>query len=68
MGLNGAWLKSPISFTFSLLLLTIAIFEYNFLEAAPIALQKIVDRISDSYVVLEVKSSTDLINSVNKIK
>ena len=43
---------TPISFTFCLLLLTIAMQKYNFLEAAPIALQKIVDRISDSYIVL----------------
>lgn len=43
---------TPICFTFTLLFLTIAIFKFNFLEAAPIALQKIVDRISDSYIVL----------------
>ncbi|MBP3597341.1 MAG: hypothetical protein J6J60_08105 [Clostridia bacterium] len=43
---------TPICFTFTLFFLTIAMFKFNFLEAAPIALQKIVDRISDSYIVL----------------
>lgn len=43
---------TPICFTFTLFFLAIAMFKFNFLEAAPIALQKIVDRISDSYIVL----------------
>lgn len=43
---------TPICFSFSLIFILIAIFKFNFLEAAPIALQKIVDRISDSYIVL----------------
>lgn len=48
---------TPICFTFTLVFLTIAMFKFNFLEAAPIALQKIVDRISDSYIVLNESNS-----------
>ena len=41
-----------ISFSFSLLLFAFAILKFDFLKVAPIALQKIVDRISDGYLVL----------------
>ena len=44
---------TPITFTLTILLCAIAIFKFQFLGVAPIALQKIVDRISDSYVVLD---------------
>lgn len=44
---------TPICFSFTVLLCAIAIFKFQFLGVAPIALQKIVDRISDSYVVLD---------------
>lgn len=44
---------TPITFTVTILLCAIAIFKFQFLGVAPIALQKIVDRISDSYVVLD---------------
>lgn len=43
---------TPITFTITLLCFALAIFKFNFLEAVPIAVQKIVDKISDSYVVL----------------
>lgn len=43
---------TPISFVFTMLLCSLAIFKFNFLGVTPIALQKIVDRISDSYIVL----------------
>lgn len=43
---------TPISFTISILFFTLAIFKFDFLKVAPIALQKIVDRISDSFIVL----------------
>lgn len=43
---------TPICFTLTLLFMCIAIFKFNFLKIAPIALQRIVDRISDSYIVL----------------
>lgn len=43
---------TPITFTITIVFLAIAIFKFQFLGVAPIALQKIVDRISDGYVVL----------------
>ena len=43
---------TPITFSLTVLFFSLAIFKFNFLGAAPIALQKIVDRISDSYIVL----------------
>lgn len=43
---------TPIIFTFTMLFLSLAILKFQFLGATPIALQKIVDRISDSYIVL----------------
>lgn len=44
--------QTPISFTLTIICFSFAIFRFNFLSVAPIALRKIVDRISDSYVVL----------------
>ena len=43
---------TPISFTLALLFISISIFKFNFLGVAPIALSVIVNKISDSYVVL----------------
>lgn len=43
---------TPITFTITIIFCAIAIFKFQFLGVAPIALQKIVDRISDGYVVL----------------
>lgn len=43
---------TPIAFTITMICCAFAIFKFNFLGAAPIAIQKIVDRISDSYIVL----------------
>ena len=54
---------TPICFSFTLLILSIAIFKFNFLDAAPIALQKIVDRISDSYLVL---NESDIVIDFNR--
>ena len=44
---------TPISFSFTILCFAIAIFKFNFLGITPIALQKIVDRMSDCYIVLD---------------
>ena len=44
---------TPITFTITIICCAIAIFKFQFLGVAPIALQKIVDRISDGYVVLD---------------
>lgn len=43
---------TPISFTIALLCFAIAIFKFKFLGVAPIALQTIVNKISDSFLVL----------------
>lgn len=43
---------TPIAFSISVICFTLAIFKFDFLKVAPIALQKVVDRISDSYVVV----------------
>lgn len=43
---------TPICFTVTILLYAFAILKFDFLNTTPIALQRVVDRISDSYVVL----------------
>ena len=43
---------TPISFAITMVLVTFAIFKFKFLSITPVALKKIVDRISDAYVVL----------------
>lgn len=44
---------TPISFAFGMIFYALAIFKFKFMGSMPIALQKIVDRISDSYIVLD---------------
>ena len=44
---------TPISFTFMALFYSLAIFKFKFISSSPIALQRIVDRISDSYLILD---------------
>ncbi len=43
---------TPISFAIVIFLISLAIFKFNFLTITPIALQKIVDRMSDGYIVV----------------
>ena len=43
---------TPICFAFTILLYSFAIFKFDFLKVAPIALQRVVDRMSDSYIVV----------------
>lgn len=43
---------TPISFAFAIFFYALAIFKFEFLKITPIALQKIVDRISDGYIVI----------------
>ena len=43
---------TPIAFTITMLFCALSIFKFDFLGSTPIALQRIVDRISDSYLVL----------------
>lgn len=43
---------TPILFTISIFLCAFAIFKFDFLNVTPIAMQRIVDRMSDSFVVV----------------
>ena len=43
---------TPISFAITILFFAIAIFKFKFLSATPIAMQRIVDRMSDSFLVI----------------
>ena len=54
---------TPITFTITIICCAIAIFKFQFLNVIPIALQKIVDRISDGYVVLD---DNNVITDFNK--
>ena len=51
---------TPITFTFTIICFALAIIKFDFLNITPIALQRIVDLISDSYIV--VKSNFDIID------
>jgi len=54
---------TPIMFLAAMIFFALAIFKFNFLNLNPIALQKIVDRISDGYVVL---NNEGMITDYNK--
>ena len=54
---------TPISFTIFFIFLAISMFKFNFLGVAPIALQKIVDRISDAYIVI---NENNVVSDFNK--
>lgn len=54
---------TPITFTITIICCAIAIFKFQFLNVTPIALQKIVNRISDGYVVLD---DNNVITDFNK--
>ena len=43
---------TPICFTFTVLFYALAILKFNFLSVTPIAMQRIVDRMSDSFLVV----------------
>lgn len=43
---------TPITFTVAILSIALSIFKFDFLKVAPIALQRIVDKISDAYIVV----------------
>ena len=48
---------TPITFTLTIIICLIAIFKFQFLGIAPIALQIVVNRISDSYIVLGISNN-----------
>lgn len=43
---------TPICFSFTILFFALAIFKFKFLSITPITMQRIVDRISDSFIVI----------------
>ena len=49
---NMTTYSTPISFTFMVLIIAFAIFKFDFMKITPIALQRIVDRMSDGYLVI----------------
>lgn len=51
--LNVGPFATPTSFAFAILCFSVGILRYNFLSLAPIALQKVVDQISDAYVIFD---------------
>lgn len=63
---------TPISFSISILLISIAILKYNFLDLNPIALQRIVNQMSDSYLVInkygEVSDCNKAFENMFKLK
>ena len=54
---------TPICFSLTLFFIVISVFKFKLLDTSPIALQKIVDNISDSYLVLD---KTGKITDFNK--
>ena len=50
--INITTYTTPITFSLTMLFYSLAIFKFNFLKISPIALQKIVDKMSDSYLIL----------------
>ena len=54
---------TPISFTVSALFFALAIVKFKFLSITPIALQNIVDKISDGYIVID---DEDIVTDYNK--
>lgn len=61
---------TPISFAFAMVFFALAIFKFKFLGIAPIALRTVVNRMSDSYIILnENYVVTDFNNTfLNKFK
>ena len=43
---------TPITFAIAVICFTLGMYKFNLLKVAPIALQRIVDRISDSYIII----------------
>lgn len=43
---------TPVAFAFSSIFITVAISKFDFLKVTPIALQRVVDRMSDGYIII----------------
>jgi two-component system sensor histidine kinase HupT/HoxJ len=63
LGRNASITTTPLSFTCTLILNGIAIYRLHFLDIKPLAVQKIMERISDGYLIL---SENELIISYNE--
>lgn len=50
--LNSSIYTTPIAFAIAILFIALAIFKFDFLKVAPIALQRVVDRMSDGYIIV----------------
>lgn len=50
--INSSIYSTPIAFSVAVLFIALAIFKFDFLKVAPIALQRVVDKISDGYIVI----------------
>lgn len=50
--LNSSIYITPIAFTVAILFIALAIFKFDFLKVTPIALQRVVDRMSDGYIIV----------------
>ena len=50
--LNSSIYTTPIAFTVAILFIALAIFKFDFLKVTPIALQRVVDRMSDGYIIV----------------
>ena len=50
--LNSSIYTTPIAFTIAILFIAFAIFKFDFLKVTPIALQRVVDRMSDGYIIV----------------
>ncbi len=61
--INTTIYLTPICFSITLLFMSLAIFKFGFLKITPIALQRIVDRMSDSYLVI---NENNVITDFNK--
>lgn len=54
---------TPISYSLAVALFAFAIFKFDFLKAAPIALQRIVDKMSDAYIIV---NENNIVTDFNK--
>lgn len=53
LGVWGDVFSTPVAFTATLALYLVGMFRYNFLKVTPIALQTVINRISDSFIVVD---------------
>lgn len=62
--LNSSIYTTPIAFTVAILFIALAIFKFDFLKVTPIALQRVVDRMSDGYIIV---NDENIVTDFNQI-